>query len=208
MNTVSELKNLYTELGGNLTDTYEDIADGAAVGNYSVIPDCIAALAKIAGSTVELPAVSGADNGDILKVIEGKWAKGEETTELPAVTATNNGSILSVIGGAWAKTNYNLVFKDITLNTDANGKFKSSEFTDYPQGLGLGTTCVILGANILNATSLLNGNITEVWAETRQVRESAFTNTNFIIKKIESGQEGVIASQSVTLRVFYLVSNT
>lgn len=45
--TVQSLQALYVKLGGSLTDTYDDIADGAAVGNYVVIPDVIDALSKI-----------------------------------------------------------------------------------------------------------------------------------------------------------------
>lgn len=48
MNTVQTLLALYVKLGGDLTDAYEDIADGADVGNYVLIPDCIAAISKIA----------------------------------------------------------------------------------------------------------------------------------------------------------------
>ena len=38
---VYALKELYKALGGELTDTYQDIADGAAVGDYSLISDCL-----------------------------------------------------------------------------------------------------------------------------------------------------------------------
>lgn len=49
MNTsVQALKALYIKLGGVLTDTYSDIANGIAVGDYTVIPDCIGALSKVA----------------------------------------------------------------------------------------------------------------------------------------------------------------
>ena len=49
-----------------------------------------------------LPKVSSTDNGMILKVSSGEWAKGSETVELPAVTAENNGAVLKVDAGAWA----------------------------------------------------------------------------------------------------------
>lgn len=76
---VDALKELYKAFGGKLTDTYQDIADGAAVGDYSLISDCILAIAKLANSAgIELPAVTAADNGSVLKVIDGKWAVGED----------------------------------------------------------------------------------------------------------------------------------
>lgn len=46
-NTVTALQNLYVAKGGNLTDIYQDIADGASVGNMVTIPDLINALAKL-----------------------------------------------------------------------------------------------------------------------------------------------------------------
>lgn len=76
---VNALKELYKAFGGKLTDTYKNIADGAAVGDYSLISDCILAIAKLASSAgIELPAVTAADNGKVLKVIDGKWAVGED----------------------------------------------------------------------------------------------------------------------------------
>ena len=78
MKTVEALKSLYVAFGGALTDTYEDIADGAAVSNYVVIPDVISAIAKKAPSAgVELPKVTASDNGKVLTVVSGKWAKAE-----------------------------------------------------------------------------------------------------------------------------------
>lgn len=129
--TVNSLKDLYVSLGGQLTDTFEDIAGGVPVADYTTIPDVIEACSQIAGSTIELPAVSGADDGKVLKVIDGKWSKGTDEslpavtaedagkilgvteqgkwapetapTELPAVSASDNGTLLSVVDGAWAK---------------------------------------------------------------------------------------------------------
>lgn len=133
MNTVEALKELYKSFGGKLTDTYSTIADGIPVGNYTVIPDCFAALAEIAGGSIELPVVTQADAGDVLTVgedgkwtneepakelptvtsedegdvltvnAEGEWTNAEPAKELPSVTASDNGSVLSVVDGAWAK---------------------------------------------------------------------------------------------------------
>lgn len=44
--TVQALKNLYVALGGELTDTYAEIADGVPVSNYVVTPDVINAIAQ------------------------------------------------------------------------------------------------------------------------------------------------------------------
>lgn len=52
--------------------------------------------------TGTLPTVTAADNGKVLKVSGGAWAKGEEVVELPAVTAADNGKVLTVVNGVWA----------------------------------------------------------------------------------------------------------
>lgn len=102
---VDALKNLYVAFGGSLTDTYEDIADGAPVSDYVLSCDVINACAKKApsGSGASLPAVSASDNGDVLTVVNGAWAKAEVPSQLPTVTADDNGDVLKVVDGAWAK---------------------------------------------------------------------------------------------------------
>lgn len=54
MSNISALKDLYTSLGGSLTDSYDDIADGLAVGDYSQIADGICACAKVSGANGSL----------------------------------------------------------------------------------------------------------------------------------------------------------
>ena len=105
MANVDALKALYTAMGGNITnDYYSDIADGVKVGEYSQISECILALAKLGASIgIELPAVTSVDNGMVLTVVEGAWAKASVPTELPAVTADDDGDILKVVSGSWAK---------------------------------------------------------------------------------------------------------
>lgn len=68
--TVIALKNLYVALGG----TAADVAD------ISLIPDMINAIATVAATATgaELPAVTASDNGKVLKVVEGKWAVGDD----------------------------------------------------------------------------------------------------------------------------------
>lgn len=99
--TVEALKALYVALGGKATDYYAGIAGGAKVGEYSLIPDMIEAIAIIAGSAIELPTVTTSNNGQVLTVSSGKWAAADVPSELPTVSATDNGSVLKVIDGAW-----------------------------------------------------------------------------------------------------------
>lgn len=71
--TVDALKALYVALGGSADD----------VANIVLIPDMINALATVAGSvataasTAELPKVTSSDNGKVLTVVSGKWAKAD-----------------------------------------------------------------------------------------------------------------------------------
>ena len=92
MTTINALKKLYVELGGNIKD----------VENITIIPEMIDALSEIAGSTIELPGVTSEDNGDVLTVVDGKWAKAE-AGGVPAVTSEDNGDVLTVVEGEWAK---------------------------------------------------------------------------------------------------------
>jgi hypothetical protein len=71
--TVDALKTLHVALGGSADD----------VKNISLIPDMITAIATVAAtaSAPELPAVTAADNGSVLKVADGKWAVGTDATE-------------------------------------------------------------------------------------------------------------------------------
>lgn len=94
MTNVEALKELYVALGGE-AETVVNVTTNAEMIN------AITALVT-SGKTAELPAVKAADNGKLLTVVSGKWAKADAPTELPAVTASNNGSVLKVIDGAWA----------------------------------------------------------------------------------------------------------
>lgn len=103
MTNVEALQTLYVAFGGKLTDTYANIAGGVAVSDYVLSSDVICAIAqKAGGAGIELPVVSKSDNGDVLTVVNGAWAKADIPSQLPAVTASDNGSVLKVVDGAWA----------------------------------------------------------------------------------------------------------
>ena len=96
MTNLEQLKAIYTALGGAASDV------AGLTTNAEVLAQ-IAVQASVAISgACELPTVKAADNGDVLTVVSGKWAKAALPTELPAVTEANNGMVLTVVDGAWA----------------------------------------------------------------------------------------------------------
>lgn len=70
-NTLDALRALYVALGGTASD----------VANLVIIPDLINAIATQAATVTasanaaELPKVTSSDNGKVLTVVSGKWAK-------------------------------------------------------------------------------------------------------------------------------------
>lgn len=94
MTTPEALRNLYTALGGSSAD----------VANIAITPELISALATAAATiaAATLPTVSSSNNGQILTVVNGKWAAADPASQLPTVTAVNDGEVLTVVSGAWA----------------------------------------------------------------------------------------------------------
>lgn len=182
MNTVEALKELYKSFGGKLTDTYDDIADGIPVGNYSVIPDCFAALAEIAGGSIELPVVTQADAGDVLTVGEdGKWTNAEPAKELPTVTASNNGSVLSVADGAWAIDDGSYSIDNVALATTTGTK-TSVPFGEFKNEIILVFNGVVSDTGVpVKASYQYYGSDTELFKI--PVTETSFKKI-VIIKKI------------------------
>lgn len=74
--TVDALKALYVALGG----TASDVADVILIPDMINAIATVAATVKTAATTAELPAVTAADNGSVLKVAEGKWSVGADAT--------------------------------------------------------------------------------------------------------------------------------
>jgi hypothetical protein len=67
MTNVEALKALYVALGGSAAD----------VADKTTSAEVISALATIAPTAIaaELPKVTASDNGKVLTVVSGKWAK-------------------------------------------------------------------------------------------------------------------------------------
>ena len=64
-NNITALQALYVALGGDADD----------VAELNTIPDMINAIATVVpASSALLPTVTAANDGDILKVVDGAWA--------------------------------------------------------------------------------------------------------------------------------------
>lgn len=70
MTTIEALFDLYEALGGDVD----------SISTLETIPELLEEISEIAGSTIELPGVTASDNGDVLTVVDGKWAKAEAST--------------------------------------------------------------------------------------------------------------------------------
>lgn len=72
------------------------------------------------GGGSELPAVTSDDNGDVLTVVSGAWAKADPPSSLPTVTSDDNGDVLTVVEGAWAKAAPSGGLFIVTADVDEN----------------------------------------------------------------------------------------
>lgn len=73
MTIVKALKSLYVKLGGSLTDTYDDIADGASVSNYSVTSDMIEAISKVDRNECVFVTIRKSENDEEWELIDGDF---------------------------------------------------------------------------------------------------------------------------------------
>lgn len=89
--TVQALQALYVKLGGSLTDTYDNIADGATVADYATIPDMVDAIAQISKAENLINSVSNDDNGKVLTVVDGAAEFAEPDVNTFVVNYTRDG---------------------------------------------------------------------------------------------------------------------
>lgn len=170
--TVQALQALYVKLGGSLTDTYDDIANGATVADYATIPDMVDAIAEVteSGGDSSLPSVSATDNGNVLTVVDGAWSKAPVPAELPETTSSDNGDVLKVVNGEWEKAAESATSGMIVTFTASGGTYSAdktlSEITEawtstknvigYNSETGYVLPCVLANSElaIFSATAL------------------------------------------------------
>lgn len=109
MNTIESLQALYVKLGGSLTDTYEDIAGGVPVSDYSIIPDMIAAVAT--------KATSGGGGGNTIFVVN--LTRNEQLL----VGDRTYGEIYAA-----SKAGKPVIFNYIADNEDGDGTYKVNRY--------------------------------------------------------------------------------
>ena len=112
--TVQALQDVYTQLGGALTDTYAGIAGGVPVGDYSAIPDMVEAVSKKASS-------GGGSGGDICflhATISGQTAVLEESAD-EVVAAYKAGKLIIIYDGDGAAYIESYVFYDAYDETES-----------------------------------------------------------------------------------------
>ena len=89
-----------------------------------------------------LPDVSSSDNGKIAKVIEGKWALGDDRG-LPSVSGWSNGVVMFAYNGGWVVNETQSIYKKLT------GKVTSSVT------LPAGQTSITINNDNIRSNSLI-----------------------------------------------------
>ena len=194
--TVQALQALYVKLGGSLTDTYDDIANGATVADYATIPDMVDAIVEVteSGGGSSLPSVSATDNGNVLTVVDGAWSKAPVPAELPETTSSDNGDVLKVVNGEWEKAAESATSGMIVTFTASGGTYSAdktlSEITEaftstknvigYNSETGYVLPCVlansevaIFSATVLTAASTYTAMSMQVTASSGLIYEQA-----------------------------------
>ena len=118
--TVNALQAVYVKIGGELTDTYGAIADGAAVGDYSLTTDVLKAIyAKCGGSLSHVYE-------DIQEGVVSEYAQTPD-----AISAI--GKVVEIGGGVAINTTYDIT--DGKLNSTSNKVIEGDVVANIPDGV-------------------------------------------------------------------------
>lgn len=117
----------------------------------------------------DLPDVTSDDNGDVLTVVEGEWAKADAPSGLPDVTASNNGQVLMVVNGLWQQAWYNerAIYQEETWEDEEHGTISCSASAESLYGYFCDQGLMIDGSMVVLATQEYN--------ETTETNEYTFT---------------------------------
>ena len=129
--TVEALKGLYVVLGGQLTDTYADIAGGIAVSDYVLIPDCIQAI------TQKATGGSGGGEAFIINVETEEPIESEDGTTLGQTLIADKTSA------------------EITAAIDS-GKSVFVNYNNPPSGSPLASKCQFIPLSHINIYKTFN----------------------------------------------------
>ena len=150
-NNVKSLQELYVALGGELTDTYEDIADGVPVSDITTIAEMIQAVGKKArgGDEGPLRVVIDFDDSNLPKSFGGGVNLNDSAYSVPLSEikeAVDSGRMVYFVMGNKAHLDYSTIITSLPMYK-AKYNLGGTEITNY-------SAAAICGS----ATNQANGN--------------------------------------------------
>ena len=99
------------------------------------------------GGGSSLPSVTSDDNGDVLTVVEGEWAKVEPTSCLPSVTSDDNGDVLTVVEGEWAKAEPSgcALYVHVGWEESLQSAFSDKTYAEIKSAIDAGRVVFVIG---------------------------------------------------------------
>lgn len=122
MTTIEALFDLYEALGGDVD----------SISTLETIPELLEEISEIAGSTIELPGVTASDNGNVLTVVDGKWAKAEASTP---TSTSESFSAKGLTGTIKTYGNVSEIKVNTTSGTITSGNGMISSSVSVPENL-------------------------------------------------------------------------
>lgn len=158
MTISAALRKLYTAMCGGTT-------------NKKTASEIVNAIADtFVGGGGDLPAVTADDNGDVLTVVSGAWAKAALPTEVPAASAAANGKVLGVTDGAYAFADVMPLIVAGTVDLEHNTCAITSDLT-----LAQIYAAANAGRSVYFECALATGNVTRIPLSGRTFSNDEYT---------------------------------